>query len=187
MGGAAIDAYGAPLRDEDLAACAAADAVLLGAVGGPKWDDLPAAQRPEQALLGLRKGLGLFANLRPVAEPALVDASPLRPELVEGVDMLIVRELTGGLYFGPKEEEHIDPGRQRAALDTLTYTETEIRRICVLAFELARGRRNKVTSVDKANVHGVQPPLAPRRGRGRPRSSRTSRWTTAWSTRARCS
>jgi 3-isopropylmalate dehydrogenase len=152
MGGAAIDAYGIPLRDEDLARCQAADAVLLGAVGGPKWDDPTAKVRPEQALLGLRKGLGLFANLRPVtAEPALIDASPLRRDLVEGVDMFIVRELTGGLYFGERREIHDGPdGRQ--AYDTLIYTEREVARVARLAFELARGRRRRVTSVDKANV-----------------------------------
>jgi 3-isopropylmalate dehydrogenase len=151
-GGAAIDAYGVAVRDEDLARCAVSDAVLLGAVGGPKWDDPTAAVRPEQGLLALRKSLGLFANLRPVAaEPSLRDASPLRPHLVEGVDMLIVRELTGGLYFGERREAHDGPaGRQ--AYDTLLYTETEIRRVCRLAFELARGRRRRLTSVDKANV-----------------------------------
>jgi 3-isopropylmalate dehydrogenase len=152
MGGAAIDAYGTALREEDLATCAASDAVLLGAVGGPKWDDPAAAVRPEQGLLALRKGLGLFANLRPVAaEPALIDASPLRPELVRGVDLLIVRELTGGLYFGDRKEAHPGPdGRQ--AYDSMIYTELEIRRVARLAFELARGRRKKVSSVDKANV-----------------------------------
>jgi len=152
MGGAAIDAYGVPIRDPDLAQCAASDAVLLGAVGGPKWDVPGAAVRPEQALLRLRKHLGLFANLRPVAaEPALIASSPLRRDLVEGVDMLIVRELTGGLYFGERQETHDGPnGRQ--AYDTLLYTEPEVSRIARLAFELARGRRNRVTSVDKANV-----------------------------------
>jgi len=152
MGGAAIDAYGMPIRDEDLAQAAAADAVLLGAVGGPRWDVPGAAVRPEQALLTLRKTLGLFANLRPVtAEPALMAASPLRQDLLVGVDMLIVRELTGGLYFGDRKESHDGPhGRQ--AWDTLLYTEPEVRRIVRLAFELARGRRKRVTSVDKANV-----------------------------------
>jgi 3-isopropylmalate dehydrogenase len=151
-GGAAIDAYGVAIRDRDLATCADADAVLLGAVGGPKWDDPRAAVRPEQGLLALRKSLGLFANLRPVvAEPSLRDASPLRPHLVDGVDMLIVRELTGGLYFGERREDHEGPsGRQ--AYDTLLYTEPEIRRVVRLAFELARGRRRKLASVDKANV-----------------------------------
>ncbi len=152
MGGAAIDAYGVPIRDEDLHAAGQADAVLLGAVGGPKWDSPTATVRPEQALLRLRKHLGLFANLRPVAaEPALLDSSPLRPDLVAGVDMLILRELTGGLYFGERKEAHVGAdGRQ--AIDTLLYTEKEIRRIVRLAFELADGRRKKVTSVDKANV-----------------------------------
>ncbi len=152
MGGVAIDAYGVPIRDEDLAICAASDAVLLGAVGGPRWDVPGAPVRPEQALLRLRKHLGLFANLRPVAaEPALIGSSPLRRDLVEGVDMLIVRELTGGLYFGERRETHDGPdGRQ--AYDTLVYTEPEVARIARLAFELARGRRNRVTSVDKANV-----------------------------------
>jgi 3-isopropylmalate dehydrogenase len=152
MGGAGIDAYGTALRDEDLAACAASDAVLLGAVGGPRWDDPAAKVRPEQGLLGLRKGLGLFANLRPVtAEPTLLDASPLRPELVRGVDLLIVRELTGGLYFGDRREAYQGPdGRQ--AYDSMIYSELEIRRVARLAFELARGRRGKLSSVDKANV-----------------------------------
>jgi 3-isopropylmalate dehydrogenase len=152
VGGVAIDAYGVAVRDQDVEACAAADAILLGAVGGPKWDDPSAAVRPEQGLLALRKALGLFANLRPVtAEPSLASASPLRPDLVEGVDMLIVRELTGGLYFGERRESHEGPaGRQ--AYDTLLYTEPEIRRVARLAFELARGRRKHLTSVDKANV-----------------------------------
>jgi 3-isopropylmalate dehydrogenase len=151
-GGAAIDAYGVAVRDEDLARCAAADAVLLGAVGGPKWDDPTARVRPEQGLLALRKSLGLFANLRPVvAEPSLRDASPLRPHLVDGVDMVIVRELTGGLYFGERREAHDGPaGRQ--AYDTLLYTDHEIRRVVRLAFQMARERRRRLTSVDKANV-----------------------------------
>lgn len=151
-GGVAIDAYGEAVRDEDLVRCANADAVLLGAVGGPKWDDPSAAVRPEQGLLALRKSLGLFANLRPVkAEPSLKDASPLRPHLVEGVDMVIVRELTGGLYFGERRESHPGPnGRQ--AYDTLFYTEPEVRRVSRLAFEMARTRRHRLTSVDKANV-----------------------------------
>jgi 3-isopropylmalate dehydrogenase len=152
MGGVAIDAYGTALREEDLAACAASDAVLLGAVGGPKWDDPAARVRPEQGLLALRKGLGLFANLRPVAaEPALIGASPLRPDLVSGVDLLIVRELTGGLYFGDRKEAY--PGKDgREAYDSMIYSELEVRRVARLAFELARGRRRKVSSVDKANV-----------------------------------
>jgi 3-isopropylmalate dehydrogenase len=151
-GGQAIDSYGEAIRDEDLALCQSSDAVLLGAVGGPKWDVPSSPVRPEQALFRLRKTLGLFANLRPVAaEPALIDASPLRPERLRGVDMLIVRELTGGLYFGERQEDHATP-TGRAALDTLPYTDAEIRRITKLAFELARGRRHHLTSVDKANV-----------------------------------
>ena len=151
-GGAAIDAYGVAIRDEDLAVCAASDAILLGAVGGPRWDDPTATVRPEQALFAMRGGLGLFANLRPVSvHPALVPASPLRPELLAGVDMLIVRELTGGLYFGPRTEATGAPGA-RAASDTLPYTEPEVARVARLAFDLARGRRRRLTSVDKANV-----------------------------------
>jgi 3-isopropylmalate dehydrogenase len=153
VGGIAIDTYGVPIRDEDLAACAAADAILLGAVGGPRWDDPNAAVRPEQALFALRGGLGLFANLRPVTiHPAIgATASPLRPELLEGVDLLIVRELTSGLYFGRPSEERTDEAG-RYAIDTLRYTETEIARVVRLAFELARGRRGRLVSVDKANV-----------------------------------
>ncbi len=152
VGGAAIDAYGVPIRDGDLDACREADAVYLGAVGGPRWDDPNAAVRPEQALFALRGGLELFANLRPVTvEPALADASTLRPEVLRGVDVLIVRELTGGLYFGRPSEERQTP-EGRVAVDTLWYTEHEIRRVVRLAFELARGRRKRLTSVDKANV-----------------------------------
>jgi 3-isopropylmalate dehydrogenase len=151
-GGAAIDAYGTALRDEDLASCADADAVLLGAVGGPRWDDPAAEVRPEQALFVLRQRLGLFANLRPiVGEPLLAEASPLRPERLRGVDMLIVRELTGGLYFGERTEHRTDQG-DRQAVDTLPYSEAEIRRVARLAFELADNRRGRLTSVDKANV-----------------------------------
>jgi 3-isopropylmalate dehydrogenase len=151
-GGGAIDAYGQAIRDEDVAACQSADAVLLGAVGGPKWDVPSSPIRPEQALFRLRKTLGLFANLRPVAaEPALIESSPLRPERLRGVDMLIVRELTGGLYFGERQEDH-ETVNGRAAMDTLPYTEMEILRIARLGFELARGRRHHLTSVDKANV-----------------------------------
>jgi 3-isopropylmalate dehydrogenase len=145
IGGASIDAHGAALADEVLEACRRADAVLLGAVGGPKWESTdPDAPRPEQGLLGLRKGLGLFANLRPVRpSPALIDASPLRPERIEGTDLLVVRELTGGIYFGDRAREG---GR---AYDTCTYTSEEVERIAEVAFRLARRR---VTSVDKANV-----------------------------------
>jgi len=152
VGGAAIDAYGVAIRDEDLAACGAADAILLGAVGGPKWSDPAAAVRPEQALFALRGGLELYANLRPVSvQPTLVASSPLRPELLAGVDMVIVRELTGGIYFGERSEPS-GPHGARTALDTLPYAEHEIARIVRLAFELARTRRGMVTSVDKANV-----------------------------------
>jgi 3-isopropylmalate dehydrogenase len=152
VGGAAIDAYGVALRPVDLDACRAADAVFLGAVGGPKWDDPAAVVRPEQALFAMRGGLGLFANLRPVTvHPALAEASPLKAALLEDVDMLIVRELTGGLYFGSRTEATGEPGSRRAA-DELPYSDAEISRIVRLAFELARTRRKKVTSVDKANV-----------------------------------
>jgi 3-isopropylmalate dehydrogenase len=151
-GGVAIDAHGTAIRDEDVAAAGDADAILLGAVGGPKWDDPKATVRPEQALFALRGGLGLFANLRPVTvHPALVPSSPLRPDLLEGVDLLIVRELTGGLYFGGRTEAIGEVGK-RIASDTLPYSEPEIRRVVKTAFELARGRRHHLTSVDKANV-----------------------------------
>jgi 3-isopropylmalate dehydrogenase len=151
-GGAAIDAYGVAIRDEDIEACRSVDAILLGAVGGPKWSDPSAAVRPEQALFALRGGLGLFANLRPVkVHPALVGSSPLRPELLKGVDILIVRELTGGVYFGERQEASGVIG-QRRAVDTMPYSEAEIQRILNLAFSLAVGRRGHVTSVDKANV-----------------------------------
>jgi 3-isopropylmalate dehydrogenase len=152
IGGCAIDATGSPLPEATLAACRASDAVLLGAVGGPKWDDPNAPVRPEQGLLGIRKALGLFANLRPARpHPALVDASPLRSERLKDVDLLVVRELTGGLYFGqPKGREQVN-GHVRA-VDTLVYHDYEIRRVVELACRLAAGRRRKVTSVDKANV-----------------------------------
>ncbi|MBF8290538.1 MAG: 3-isopropylmalate dehydrogenase, partial [Chloroflexi bacterium] len=151
-GGIGIDTFGVAIRAEDVHAAGVADAILLGAVGGPKWDDPNASVRPEQALFALRGGLELFANLRPVTvHPALIPSSPLRPELLDGVDLLIVRELTSGLYFGrPSEERATTDGR--VAVDTLWYTEAEIRRVVRLAFELARGRRGKLTSVDKANV-----------------------------------
>ncbi len=152
IGGCAIDATGSPLPEETLALCRQADAVLLGAVGGPKWDDPAAAVRPEQGLLGLRKGLGLYANLRPVQpHPDLLSASPLRPERLDGVDLLVVRELTGGIYFGqPRQRREVDGEIQ--ALDTMVYSDGEIRRVVRLAFDLARERRKKVTAVDKANV-----------------------------------
>ncbi|WKZ39872.1 MAG: 3-isopropylmalate dehydrogenase [Anaerolineales bacterium] len=152
MGGCSIDKYGSSLTDETLADCQSSDAVLFGAVGGPKWDDPNAKDRPERGLLALRKGLGVFANLRPVTvHPALADRSPLKPEKLQGVDILVIRELTGGLYFGRPKMREMKDGHERA-VDTLEYYDYEIRRILNLAFELARGRRKKVTSVDKANV-----------------------------------
>lgn len=152
MGGCSIDKFGVSLTDETLADCQAADAVLLGAVGGPKWDDPAARDRPERGLLALRKGLGVFANLRPVkVHPALVDSSPLKPEKLQGVDILVIRELTGGLYFGWPKGRDVKDGRERA-VDTLEYYDYEIRRVLELAFRLAARRRKKVTSVDKANV-----------------------------------
>ena len=151
-GGTAYDRYGTPLPEETLAACQASDGVLFGAVGGPKWDDVSPELRPERAILGLRKGLGLYANLRPVkVADALVEHSPLRPELVCGVDLVIVRELIGGIYFGEKcESEQVD-GAERA-WDMENYSVPEVERIARLAFETARLRRGAVTSVDKANV-----------------------------------
>jgi 3-isopropylmalate dehydrogenase len=145
VGGVSIDAHGTALTDDVLAACRESDAVLLAAVGGPKWDTTdPGRPRPEQGLLGLRKGLGLFANLRPVRpSPALLDASPLKRELIEDVDLLVVRELTGGIYFG---DRGLDGD---TAHDTCVYSEAEIERIARVGFELAR---RKVTSVDKANI-----------------------------------
>jgi 3-isopropylmalate dehydrogenase len=145
FGGASIDAHGTALTDETLAACKTADAVLLAAVGGPKWDTTdPSKPRPEQGLLGLRKGLGLYANLRPVRPlPALYDASPLRREIIDGTDLLVVRELTGGIYFGEKTRT------ADSASDQCVYTTEEIERIARTAFGAAR---SKVTSVDKANV-----------------------------------
>lgn len=151
-GGIAIDETGDPLPDESLEACRRSDAVLLGAVGGPKWSDPKARVRPEQGLLKLRKELGLFANIRPVKiYPALVDASTLKKEVVEHVDMVIVRELTGGIYFGQPQGRR-DNEQGRAAVDTMVYSEAEIDRLMRVAFDLARQRRKKVTSVDKANV-----------------------------------
>jgi 3-isopropylmalate dehydrogenase len=147
MGGVAIDAAGAPLPDETLAACRQADAVFLGAVGGPKWDGLPAPMRAESGLLALRKGLGLFANLRPVKTvPSLAASSPLKPERLAGVDIAVVRELTGGIYFGKRGRD------DQSAFDTCEYTVPEIERVCRFAGRLAASRRGKVTSVDKANV-----------------------------------
>lgn len=152
IGGIAIDNFGTALPEESLGTCLESDAVLLGAVGGPKWSDPAAAVRPEQGLLRLRKELNVYANLRPVKVfEALASASPLRPDKVKGVDIMFVRELTGGIYFGtPQGREQSDQGR--SGFDTMRYSEKEIRRVLKVAFELARGRRGKVTSVDKANV-----------------------------------
>ena len=152
MGGCSIDKYGSSLTDEALADCQASDSVLLGAVGGPKWDDPNAKDRPERGLLALRKGLGVFANLRPVkVHPALIDASPLKAEKLQGVDILVIRELTGGLYFGQPKKREMRDGKEYA-VDTLEYYDYEVQRVVELAFNLARGRKKKVTSVDKANV-----------------------------------
>ncbi len=152
IGGSSIDAHGTALTQETITACKNADAILMGAVGGPKWDDPNAKVRPEQGLLGLRKELQAFANLRPVKpHPNLLSASPLRPDKLAGVDLLVVRELTGGIYFGePSGRSAIPDGVQ--AVDTMMYTDGEIRRVAHLAFQLAMGRGKKVTSVDKANV-----------------------------------
>ncbi len=151
IGGAAIDAAGVPLPDDTLVTCRAADAVLLGAVGGPRWDSPTARVRPEQGLLAIRRALGLYANLRPVRpHPALAAASPLRAELLADVDLIVVRELIGGIYFGEKSVERVDGGER--ATDVCTYTTAEIERVTRVAGELARSRRGHVTSVDKANV-----------------------------------
>ncbi len=152
IGGTGIDTHGVPLRDDEIEAAKQADAILLGAVGGPAWDSQPRNNRPEAGLLKLRASLGLFANLRPVKVfDALLDASPLKPEIVRGVDLLIVRELTGGLYFG-KPSKQWETSRGRRAVDTMIYREHEIERLVRLGYELASGRRKKVTSVDKSNV-----------------------------------
>jgi 3-isopropylmalate dehydrogenase len=151
IGGIAIDETGDPLPPSTLEACKKADAIMLGAVGGPKWDDPKAKTRPEKGLLAIRKGLGLFANLRPVKSyPELIRSSPLKEDRIMGVDLLLVRELTGGLYFGKQYRESTDRGMK--AVDTLEYTEQEIQRVVRLSFTIARGRKRKVTSVDKANV-----------------------------------
>jgi len=151
IGGCALDVRGTPLPPETLELCRAADAVLLGAVGGPRWDDPAARQRPEQGLLGLRRELQVYANLRPVrVHPSLAAASPLRAERLEGVDFVVVRELTGGIYFGEKRRESVDGGER--AVDECVYTTLEIERVTRVAAQLARSRRRKLTSVDKANV-----------------------------------
>ena len=156
MGGAAIDATGNPLPAETLAACRDSDAVLLAAIGGYKWDNLPRHQRPETGLLGLRAGLGLFANLRPAQIlPQLIDASSLKREVVEGVDIMVVRELTGGIYFGqPKGIFETETGEKRG-VNTMAYSESEIDRIGKVAFEIAQKRGKRLCSVDKANVLDV--------------------------------
>ena len=152
VGGLAIDRTGEPLPQRTLDACLKADAVLLGAVGGPRWDDPRARVRPEGGLLALRKAMGVYANLRPLKLfPALVSASPLKAERLEGVDIMFVRELTGGAYFGAPRGRAVERDVERA-FDTMVYDELEIERVVDLAFHLARARRNQVTSVDKANV-----------------------------------
>src|SRR5215207_6099914 len=152
IGGDALDRFGVPVRAEDVEAARHAGAALLGAVGGPKWNTLEPSLRPERGLLQIRKELGLFANLRPVSVlPALAESSPLKPEIVANVDLLVVRELTGGIYFGEPSRRWTDD-HGRAAVDTLTYREYEIERIVRLAFELAGSRRGRVASVDKSNV-----------------------------------
>ncbi|MBK1717931.1 3-isopropylmalate dehydrogenase [Thiocystis violacea] len=153
VGGAAYDAFGDPLPEETLAAARASDAVLLGAVGGPKWEPLHISKRPEKGLLGLRAGLGLFANLRPaILYPQLADASTLKPEIVSGLDIMIVRELTGDIYFGQPRGIETLPSGERRGINTMVYTESEVERICRVAFDIAMKRGKKVCSVDKANV-----------------------------------
>nr|VFK22978.1 MAG: 3-isopropylmalate dehydrogenase [Candidatus Kentron sp. LPFa] len=153
IGGSAIDAYGVPLPEETLAQARDADAVLLGAIGGPKWDTLERHLRPERGLLGLRAGLGVFANLRPaLLHPRLVAASTLKPEVVSGLDIMIVRELTGGIYFGAPRGVHTTENGEREGVNTLVYRESEIARVCRAAFDIAERRNRRVCSVDKANV-----------------------------------
>ncbi|MEX2614464.1 MAG: 3-isopropylmalate dehydrogenase [Alphaproteobacteria bacterium] len=153
VGGAAYDAHGTPLTDNTLAAAMAADAVLFGSVGGPKYDDAPRNLRPEMGLLRLRKELDLFANLRPaITFDALLDASSLKPEVIKGLDLMIVRESTGGVYFGEPRGIETLPDGHRRGVDTQVYTDTEISRVAEVAFDLARVRRGKVTSAEKANV-----------------------------------
>ena len=153
VGGAAIDATGGPLPEATLRLCQQSHAILFGSVGGPKWDNLPQEQRPERGLLGLRKGLDLFANLRPATcFPMLVDASPLKRSVVEGTDLMVIRELTGGLYFGePRGREALAAGGERA-VNTMVYTTREIERVARAAFDVAMKRKKRLTSVDKANV-----------------------------------
>jgi 3-isopropylmalate dehydrogenase len=152
IGGIAIDSYGTALRDEDVETARASDAILLGAVGGPNWDNPTSSVRPEQGLLKIRKSLGLYANLRPVTvHPSLMEASPIKADRLHGTDLVVVRELTGGLYFGEPSKQWIENG-ERVAVDTLIYREHEVVRVVRLAFEMASNRKGKVTSVDKANV-----------------------------------
>ena len=153
IGGNAIDSTGSALPDDTLEIAKESDAVLLGAVGGPKWDDPRAKVRPEDGLLGIRKELRLFANLRPVKViPQLMGASPLKPAILEGVDFIVIRELTGGLYFGKPKRRWKTKSGNRRGIDAMAYTEEEIVRVLRVGFELARGRRKHLTSVDKANV-----------------------------------
>jgi len=152
VGGACIDAHGIAIRPQTIEAARASDAVLFGAVGGPKWDDPTASVRPEQGLLALRSELDLWANLRPItAIPALLDASTIKREVLEGTDIMVIRELTSGAYFGKPQERRME-GRLRTAVDTIYYREDEVERVARLGFKLAQERRNKLTSVDKANV-----------------------------------
>lgn len=152
IGGIAIDSYGTALRDADVETARASDAILLGAVGGPKWDNPTSSVRPEQGLLKIRKSLGLYANLRPVTvHPSLMEASPIKADRLHGTDLVVVRELTGGLYFGEPSKQWIENG-ERVAVDTLIYREHEVVRVVRLAFEMASNRKGKVASVDKANV-----------------------------------
>jgi len=153
VGGAAIDAVGVPLPAETLAMCKASDAVLLAAIGGYKWDNLPADQRPEQGLLGLRAGLGVFANLRPAnILPQLIDASSLKREIVEGTDIMVVRELIGGIYFGKPKGFGVDEHGHKTGFNTMIYSVPEIERIARVGFETARKRKNRLCSVEKSNV-----------------------------------
>ena len=152
IGGCSIDKYGVPITEEGMNICKASDSVLLGAVGGPKWDNVDPSIRPEKALLAVRKELGLFANLRPTKLfPQLADASPLKESIVgNGIDLMIVRELTGGIYFGARRTTEVNG--EKVATDEMTYSESEVERIGRVAFESARKRGKKVASVDKANV-----------------------------------
>ncbi len=152
IGGAAIDQYGVPLPKETTDICLSSDAVLLGAVGGPKWDDLPTDRRPEKGLLGIRKALDLYANLRPAkVYDSLISSSPLKEEVVKGTDFVVIRELTGDVYYGEPRGVFVEGGK-RVGVNTMKYTEDEIRRVVKKAFEIARTRRKKLTSVDKSNV-----------------------------------